>query len=239
MSLMALDAFAGSNLQWSVIDKSVLVSDLVALNKYMLHMTTCQLNVTESSFEDYSSSIYHDRSEGYFKRDKYEYSSYILGVYTIQDNTCRIVIDSAKKTIMVADPTKSIDPSFSAMDTKSLFKMCTHAEIAKSEKYTYYRLEFSEGYAFTSYEMTIKDSLPVKVVLYYSKKIKRTGSNESTRPRVEIDLDNWTTSVSDKKNAFDTDNYVSKKGDQYFLKPRYAGKFKLSDVRVLTRTTKK
>lgn len=234
---IALNAYAGDDLHWTSIEKNVMINDFTALRKYLLHMKTYQVNVIESSYEDYNTITYSDRSVGYFKRDKYEYRSYLVGIYTIQDNVCRVVIDSTKKVIMVADPTKSLDPAYSISDYQTLLKSCIRVEMAKADGKTTYRMEFSKESAYSAFEMTVKDSMTEKIVLYLNKKVK--AGTRITQPRIEIDLENWTEEVKDKKESFTTEPYVFKKGDTYYLKPRYAGKYKLSDQRVQSRTTKK
>jgi len=238
MSVVINSAFAGNGLQWSVVDKSVLASELAALNKYSQHLDKYEVNITESSYEDYYTNTYHERSEGYFKKNKNEFHSYIQGVHTIQTSDCRLVIDSSKKIIMVANPLQSLNPAFSSSgEYEILFKLCTHLERANDDGKTYYKVTFSPGYAFTSYELIIKDSLVEKVIMFYSKKIKK--GSEFFQPRVEIDFDNWTTKFTDRKNYFDINTVVEKKGSKYVLTQPYVGKFKFSDQRVLVKTTKK
>jgi hypothetical protein len=115
-------------------------------------------------------------------------------------------------------------------------KVCSKIKVAHAGNETFYRLEFKEAYPLSVYTMTIKDSMLEKIVMYYRKPV--TANNKSGKPRMEITFTKWKTSVDDIQGAFNIDNYVFKKGDEYYLTASYKGKYKLLDERVKTRNVK-
>jgi hypothetical protein len=237
IALLVTPVFAGANIHWLTIEKNVMAADLLAMSQYFQRMHTYQLEMTDASFENYTTDVYHQKATGYYKRNGYEFHSFMMGVHTIQDNVCRLTIDSAKKLMIVADPTKSMDNKLALSDYEFLLKIATKLQKAKVGDYLYYHMEFEKDYQFTAYDITLKDSLPVKAVMYYSKKVKQ--GDKLQQPRVEMNYDKWLLNVVDKETAFSISKYVEKKGGEYFLTPAYAGKYKLLDQRVLTKTNKK
>ncbi|MGP8217334.1 MAG: hypothetical protein ACLQQ4_17330 [Bacteroidia bacterium] len=237
INLAVTPVFAGNEMHWSPIDKTIMSADLAAMNQHFQRMRVYQVIMTDASFENYTTSTYHQKATGYYKRDEDKFHAFMMGVRSIQDGECRITIDSAKKIIIVADPTKSMDNNYTLSDFQALLAICTKLLKAKVGNRTYYHLEFQKDYELSSYDLTLKDSLPEKAVMYYSKKIKQGGKEE--QPRVEINYDKWIMDVSDKATAFSTEKYVEMRGGNYFLTPFYSKAFKLLDQRVLTKPNKK
>ncbi|HXP49518.1 MAG TPA: hypothetical protein VN922_06185, partial [Bacteroidia bacterium] len=176
--------FAGNDIHWSVIDKDVMSADLVAINQHYQRMHIYETVITNASYENYTTSEAHQKSSGYFKREYSQFHSYMLGVHTIQSKTCRLVIDSAKKIMIVADPTNSLDNNFTLSDFEALLKVCTKLQKAKMGNYIYYHMEFQKDYRYTAYDMTLKDSVPEKIVMYYSRKV--TKGDKTGQPRMEV-----------------------------------------------------
>jgi hypothetical protein len=234
--MIASFAFAGSDKQWVSVDRKELSQTLEALNRIIAKIEYGGATITTASYDDYISTTYHQRTEGYFKRSGNEYYSYMLGTRTIQDNDQRIVIDSSKKVICIADPTISMNNVVDAGSYASMLKACSSIQKAQWEGYTYYKMVFPPGQRMTSYEFSIKDSLLQRIVIYYDIEVKK-GSK--IKPRMEVEFSNWKTGTKYSADVFSIGKYVSKKGDDFYLKEPYAGKYKLLDERVLSKATKK
>jgi len=237
LCLIAVKGWSGGPVHWLVIDKQEMASDMAGLAKRFQHMKRYEVNVTHASFTDYKTDIAHQSFKGYFKRNNEEFHNFLLGVQTIQTAKCKVVIDSERKVIAVADPISSLDSIMPVSDYTTTYKLCSSIKRSVIANRIYYRMEFKENYSVSAIELTVKDSLPEKIVMYYSKAVKQGGS--STKPRLEISFSNWNTKFSGDKEFFDIQKYLDNKGNQYFLKTPYAAKFKLLDERVLTRNAKK
>ena len=235
--LVVFSAVAGGAVKWSEIDRNAMSTDMMALGKLFQQMRHYKVDIMQSSYEDYTSEVYHERTKGYFERSNEDYHDYTLGIHTIQSNGCRTVIDSAKRILIIGDPTSTIDSMMPESNYKVMLKLCTSIKKAQNGNFTYYRMEFKEGYVLSAYEFTMEDKLPSKIVMYYSKKVKKGGA--LTKPRMEIIFSNWKMNPQETEGEYDIQKYLIKSGNSYALKAPYAGKFKLLDQRVKTRNDKK
>ncbi len=206
------------------------------ISKYMQSLSQYQATITDASYPDYTTELFHEKNTGYIKRAGQKFHNYLLGIHTIQNGTCRLVIDTAKKVLVVADPLESINDVLSDTVYNYFMKVCSKIRIAHTGNQTYYRLEFKDPYPLSFYTMTIKDSLVEKIVMYYRNEVK--VNNRSGKPRLEMTFDKWKTSIDDTQKAFDINNYVFRKGREYCLTASYKGKYKLLDERVKTRNLK-
>jgi hypothetical protein len=235
-----VSVYAKGPQQWSDISKDILSKELGAMNERFSRMLNYTVNVTDESFATYTASIYHEKFSGYFKRDRENFHSYLGSVHTIQNNECRVAVDSIKKMILISDPVDYLDQVLKASDYISLLKVCSKMRVSHADNKTTYRLDFVSGYPMAAYELTInKDSLPEKIIIYYNKEVKGTNENVSAKPRMEIYFENWATKPVTSKSDFSIDKYLIKQGDKYALKPAYSAQYKLLDERVLTRNNKK
>ncbi|HWY97770.1 MAG TPA: hypothetical protein VNY36_01685 [Bacteroidia bacterium] len=226
--------------QWLDISKDSLSATMEALNSHFAHMHNYSVKVTDESFASYTASTFHQKFSGYFKRDGESFHSYLGDVNTIQNKDYRISVDSVKKIIMISDPVDYLNQILTASDYSALLKVCTKVKISHTGDQSSYRLEFASGYPMIAYEITLKDSLPEKIVIYYSKAVKGANENISAKPRMEIYFNNWVTNAKVPKSEFNAEKYLSKQGNKFILNPPYsAAKYKLLDERVLTRKNKK
>lgn len=228
-------ACAGYAQKWEVISKDEISMKLESVNNCFIHMHNYSVNVTDESFASYTASVYHERYTGYYKRGTGVFHSCLGSLQTIQNKEFRIAVDSVRRTVMIADPSDYFDKEISGKDYSALLKVCNKTMVSRSGNVSVYRLEFDKGYPLTAYELTLKDSLPQKIVMYYSKTVKGANENNLDKPRMEIYFDNWVLNTASNKEEFNADRYVYKQGDKYFLKPPYSSRYKLLDERVLTR----
>lgn len=232
-----VSAYGNGPIKWVAINKDMMAADMMQLVKRFQHMKKYEVWVTHASYENYTTTVSHQTSKGYFIRDNKNYHNFLLGIHTIQENGCRIVIDSAKKVMMLADPTDANDSIMPVSDYSMLYGLCSSIKQGKEGNMTFYRLEFGKQYYMSAMEFVLEDSLPAKIIMYYAKSVK--SGNKMTKPRLEIEYSNWAMKISDAGTAFDIEAYVKRDGNRYFLRKNYLAKYKLLDERVLTRNNKK
>jgi hypothetical protein len=240
---MMLESYTGVygkvSAQWTDANKEVLSKTFESINNHFARMLSYSVNVTDESFASYTASIYHQKYSGYFKRNRESFHSYLGSVHTIQNKDCRIAVDSEKRMIMISDPVDYLTQVMPVESYTALLKICTKVLESHSENGTTYRLEFNSKNPVAAYEITIKDSLPEKIVVYYAKSIKAPNENAPDKPKLEVYFSNWVINTTQSKEDFDLEKYIEKKGNNYVLKPPYSVKYKLLDERVLTRNEKK
>lgn len=220
---------------WVPIDKETLSKKLEEVNAQFKNMQSYSLNVTHASFEDYTTVIPYERMQGYFKKDKQRYHSFLLGIHTIQNTECKVVIDSARSTISVSDPSSAFENTLTSNDYSTLLKLCSGLKKAEEGKQMLYRLEFPKENTVGMYEFNIgQGSLLNRMAIYYNKEIKRENGTV-TKPRMEIKFSEWKTAPVFSGDDFNQAKYVIKKGNTYVLSASYAGTYKLLDQRVVTK----
>jgi len=240
ISVMSGKGVPNTSLQWKEIKKETMSTILEQMNNRFLKMHYYKVNITDASYADYTTAAYHERSAGYFIRMGDKFHSYTLGVHTLQDKQCRIIVDSVKKSVMISDPMDYFEKSLTSGDYDELLKICQKVLISHNEKQISYRMEFTKGAPYTAYQITLKDSLPEKIVMYYSQAVQGKGEKVKSAPRMEISFNNWQTNTTALWDAVQIKNYVDLdvKENKYVLKAPYAKKYTLFDGRVLTKTKK-
>ncbi len=220
---------------WDVIDKQMMTQKLEEIKKQLKDVQNYSITVSHASFEDYTTNVPHEKTAGFFRRSKNNYHSFLVGVTTIQNANCKLVVDSAHGVIAIADPDRSLENTLTHADYDTYLSVCTAIKMMTIGKESQYRLEFSKENPLNAYEFSIGDKgFFSKITIFYNREIKKEN-NSVTKPRMEITFSNWKKNISFSKDEFDETKYVFKKGDQYFLNTLYAGKYKLLDQRVMTK----
>lgn len=225
--------------QWSDVNKDVLSKTLADVNNHFARMLNYKVSITDESFTSYTATEYHEKYSGYFKRNGESFHSNLGGINTLQNKDYRVAIDSAKRMVMISDPVDYLDKVLPTGNYTELLKSCTKTLAYHSGNVDAYRLEFAAGSPIAAYEITLKDSLPQKIVIYYSRSVKAAHEKDIDKPKLEVYYSNWVTGITLSKEEFSAEKYISKQGNNYVLTPPYSVKYKLLDERVLTRTDKK
>lgn len=220
---------------WDVISKETMAQQFDEMNRQFKSMEVYSIAVTHASFENYTDKIPHEKSTGYFKKEKNNYHSFFLGIHTIQNSRCKVVVDSAHEIIIVADPDHSFANTLTQTDYSSLLSSCALIKKMQSNKETHYRFEFEKENPLNAYEFYFgQNELLSGITIYYNREIK-TENNSITKPRMEISFRNWRKNIVYSQQEFDESRFIFKKECQYFLQPSFAGKYKLLDQRLITK----
>src|ERR1043166_1914260 len=120
-------AFAGA---WEASSKAEVSSVYEkALNWYSSN-SNCQVNVRYSSFKDHTTSKAYDESFGYFKKNKDQIRSSALGIVTIQNAQCNIIVDSASQLIVIKNKS---DMSRSLFDAEAFTASLEKVKVFKKQ----------------------------------------------------------------------------------------------------------
>jgi hypothetical protein len=238
LHLIIISSVLFYSFDWDIINKETMARKFDEMNKQFKSMQVYSISVAHTSFEDYIGTIPHEKSTGYFKKEKINYHSFLLGIHTIQNSRCKVVVDSTREIIVVADPDHSFENTLTQADYTALLSVCNSIKKSQIGKETQYRLEFAKENPLNAYEFALdQKGLLSKLTVYYNREIKREN-NTVTKPRMEITLSDWKKNINYNKEEFDESKYVFKKEGQYFLQSPYAGKYKLLDQRVVTKEKK-
>lgn len=237
--LLLITAFAHggqpSNMNWTSISKEEIIKVFENINSWFKNTSSYSLTVTHASYEDYQSEIPADKSVGYFKKDKTNYHSCLLGIHTIQNDNYKIVIDTVKKLIMVANPDKNHWGSFTLDDYNLAMGYCSALKFAQAGKEKYYRMEFKDGYPMTAYEFSLNEQGQMKQSILYYSAIKKNNENEKSQekisPRLTIVFSDYKKNPPfNYKEEFDDSRYFIKGEKKFIPAPKYQ-QYKIRDQR--------
>jgi hypothetical protein len=216
---------------WSPASKEELKNCMASIDRKMKSMDHYQVSITHLSYEDHSSEIVHDRSVGFYRRDRKRYHSSMMGVNTIQNEYLRVVIDSTNKIISIGDPDASLEQQPSPELRDLAFDRCS--SILKSEQKSNgkaFKMNFPDSYSLSSCQIAEdENSLLSEIVILYNRKVKNLQHKE-VRPKLKIIFSNWKISGEFSENEFSESRYVVKNGSKYQLTGAYVH-YKLLDQR--------
>jgi hypothetical protein len=205
------------------------------MNNWFKNTSAYSMTVTHASYENYTTTVPADKAVGYFKKDKNNYHSFLMGIHTIQNSTYKIVLDTADKIMMVANPDQLVWNTYTPDDYVLLLKTCSTIKLSIVGADKKYRIEFEKGYPLSAYEFIIDaDGLPKEVVSYYAQEIKKDEEDKNSakvKPRVSISFSGYKkNAVFNYKTEFDESKYFIRKGSKLLATENYKD-FKFSDQR--------
>jgi len=206
------------------------------INNWFINTPIYSLSVTHASYESYKTTIPVEKAAGYFKKNKNNYHSFLIGIHTIQNKTYKIVIDSSEKIILVANPDKLIWNTYTTSDYDTLLKTCATIKVTTVGNDKLYRMDFNSESPIAWYEFLINpNGLPKEIVWYYNQEIKKDEEDEASekvKPRVSITFSNYNSSaVLDYNKEFNEGIYFTNTNNKISLTEKYKN-YKLNDQRV-------
>jgi hypothetical protein len=204
------------------------------LNNLYSKTTSYSITVTYTSYENYTTQTSYETSSGFFNKYTTGYHSFLLGISTIQNSKYKIVVDTARKVIAVANPDKTFENSLTMADYKTLMENCTSIKVANEGNEKYYRIEFKSVYPINAYEYALSSTGWIKeMTLFYNKNyVNENGENVNIKPRLQIKYGNVKVGILENKSELDESKYFSKLGIKLIIASKYNG-YVLSDQRVV------
>lgn len=222
--------------EWESVSKDNMAKVFEQMSNWYKNNATYSVVVTHASYQTHTTAVPYEKSVGFFKKEKNNYHSFLLGIHTIQNANCKIVLDTANKAMMVANVDNSIWAAYTLEDYKHTLKMCKEIKVMTIDKNKMYRLEYAEGYPLERYEFLVSGDGSLKeIVWYYSKKIPKDiddENSEKVKPRLSITISTYKQTQNTSKSEFDETKYFVKKGNKLFPAEKYKN-FTLSDQRLI------
>lgn len=205
------------------------------MNNWFKNTATYSLTITHASYEDHKTIVPVEKSVGYFKKDKNNYHSFLLGMHTIQNSNYKIVVDSSEKILMVANPDQLVWNTYTLDDYTYILKNCATIRVTDSGTDKKYRMDFDKEANISSYEFLFnQDGLLKEVVSYYNEEVKKDDDENSpkVKPRISITFSEYKKNpVLNYKEEFDESKYITKKNDKLIPAEAYKD-YKFSDQRL-------
>lgn len=225
---------AAQSSSWKNIEREEMIKVLEQAGS-IYRMDSYSIMVAHASYEDHKTIVPHERSSGYFKKDKSNYHSFILGIHTIQNENYKIVIDTLNKLMLVAKPDKNILSPHSIEDQKTMLNSCINLKTMNSGNEKRYRMELKEGYPLSAYEFLIDPQGMLKeITCYYTEKNKKESGTENATitPRLSITFSEYKKNPPYNSSEFDEKKYFFIKDNRLMLTEKYKD-FKLHDQRII------
>ncbi len=205
------------------------------INSWFLNTPTYTLMVTHTSFEDYKTIVPADKSVGYFKKDRNNYHSFLLGIHTIQNKKYKVVVDSSQKIIIIANPDQLIWNNYTLNEYDTILKMCSTIKVIEKNSDKLYRIEFDQENPLSGYEFFVSTEGILKEMVWYSnqeiKKKPADASSETSKPRVHTVFSNYNTAPQLKyQSEFDETVYFINRNNKPIVTDRYKS-YRLLDQR--------
>lgn len=215
-------AFAQSG-EWKEISKEQAAQELnKALNWFSIN-DNYSLSLTHSSYKDYSTAIPYEVQKGYLKKYKRNYHSLIAGIHTIQNDKYRIVADTVKKYMMLANASDILLDPIGIEQLLANLKQCSSIKTLATTNEISYRLEYGQQNMQRMEVKLGKEGLLKEMIYYINKEVKNEdrSSYSFVQARLLIRLDNYKTNLKHSSADFAESAYISWKEN----KPQPAGKF--------------
>jgi len=228
-------SFVLHEVQWTSISKEDLAKAFEQVGDKYKNSASYSMNVTHASYESYTDVKPHQRSKGYFKKEGNNYHSMLLGIHTLQNERCKLIVDSAKKVILVSDPDKSMQKDPVAINYASLLSIYSALKYAASGKDKYYRIETKQNNPIAAYEYIIDGSGFMKDIVFYYRAVKKepgASGSETLSPRLHIEFSAFAENIKfNYQQEFDENRYIMKKEKKYVLREPYQD-YQLLDQRI-------
>lgn len=218
---------------WKEITKEQAAKDLQKAVSWF-NNENYSLNITHTSYKDYTTMVPFETEKGYAKRDKNNYHSFITGIHTMQDAKYRIVTDTMRRYIMLANAS---DLLFDVADIQQLtakLDLCSSLKILSTATGNRYKMEYEPSSSIQRMEIEIsKDGLLKEMVYYMNKEIKNEDRDTYSHihPRLVITFSNHKTNVKFPPAEFLQNTYITWNGSKAAPTGKYS-KYEFFDSRV-------
>lgn len=224
--------------QWMESNKQEVAKDFERMNNWYRTTPAYSVNVTHSTFEDYKTLSPFERMTGYFYKDHNNYHSFLLGIHTIQNAKCKVVVDTSNTIILVATPDKTFENAINMKEFEDGLSICKVFKKIESAKEKRLRLEFGTAGTINAYEIIIYPEGMVKeIVVFYNKAVKKDEDDpksEKKKPRLTISFSNYKTNVKfNYSEEFSETEYIKIDDKKKLTLQNKYKIFKLSDQRLM------
>lgn len=228
--LVTIFIFTFSCLSSLASDGSTLLAAYFKVSSKKLNKDTLTFNIDHISY-NLKSNIAKEKYSGFYKRAGENFYSYMVGVTTIQNANCTVVLDTSDRTLYVKDPEKLF------FDQKSVIKQTDFKDFIVSQS--------SEKDGACSFMLIPKDKkMKIKLLFSFNRdsimtkyrfenlEDKISETNATAGMAIEIRLYNFNMHPNLRDVLFfSTDTYFYERDKKIFPTQKYK-KYEISDLRI-------
>ena len=218
---------------WKIINKNDFSKILVQLQSMYNLNSSFRMEITHSSFQDYTSVNPSDEIKGYLCIDAGKVRSKLLGILSIMTPEYKMVLDSASQVIILSDIEKNKTDMIQQVDVLGYLNPCNAIQYYVEKDITVYRMDFAEAFPYKYIDISIDHNGLLHKIDYFMNHAVNDTSNSNThasKPRVTVRFENYLLSAVFPKNYFDEKQYVQLINGKMIPTVNYSN-FKIIDFR--------
>lgn len=229
-------AFKPADQPWKTIDATVAAKELKDMQQLQVKYTKYSVNLKYFTYDTKNDEGIKDKSEGYIIKYNNCIKSRLMGIYTLQNKSLRISIDSVKKLIQVSNPFTSEQSDFSLNDYIKILGYCKAVKKATVNKTTGYRFETKNIEGVMAQEVFLEEGIIKEANIYYANKHfvreNNTVRTEMVYPKLQVLFSNFNSNLKLTESDFNEAQILVVQNNKTIkLTEAYRG-FKLIDGRV-------
>lgn len=148
------------------------------------------IDITYSSYKGHEALAPYETMQGFYRFDNGRSHTYIQGVHTIVNGTFKMILDTAHKTMVIADAPTTQSNELMQINYENSKQYMTSCKKSVGEFSTVYRMEFSEKVAYSAYSLTFsKDGQMKDITVYYSQDYPsdpKAPNSPRVKPKLKI-----------------------------------------------------
>lgn len=221
------------NSEWKELTKDQASKELNSVLNWFSATENYSVGLTHASYKDYTTTVPYEVQKGYLKKYKRNYHSLIAGIHTVQNEKYRIVADTIKKYMMLANASELLLESIGMEQLLLKLELCSSIKTLTKSNEILYRLEYNKQNMQRMDIKINKDGLIKEIVYYLNKEIKNEdrSSYSFVQPRLVITLDNYKLNVKYNPIEFSESSYITWKDSKAIATGRYSA-YEFFDSRV-------
>jgi hypothetical protein len=182
--------------QTVTIEKEEMVKVFKKINEWFKDTPSYSMTITHASYENYEAQVPYQKATGFFKKEKENYHSFIMGMHTIQNDHFKFVIDSSSKTILVANPDQLTWTNYTTDDYTVQLMNSIAIRMTTVGTYKFYRVELAENSSINAYEFLVdEDGLLKEVKWYYNQAVSKDDGPKA-KPKAGISFSGYKKNIS-------------------------------------------
>jgi hypothetical protein len=216
---------------WSRVTTDDFLAAMTNITDKVQKNASYSVDLSYTTYELSKNEIIHDYSSGYVKKSGIDTHSFTMGIHTIQNEKCRVVVDSINEIIAVTNPMSVEFNEMAPALSKELYKNVKSIRKRNTDGIISYEVVFGENMPIISFVLQVdQQQLMKQVDIVYRRQLK-SNSQQDTNLRLRLAFNNWIFNPKFSQEVFSMSRYVNEEKDNYSPSSAYSN-YQLSDQRI-------
>lgn len=184
-----------------------------------------------TSYKGYTSTTKEDESEGYFIKKGNTVISYQLGIYSVQDKSIKVMIDSSENMVGITYPDTALDLNYSMKGLLDKRQYIQSIDFMDKREKKYITINFKKGFSYSKIVTVLsKNNLLESVEMFIARDVHYKdveGNEQNDKARIKIV---YYPMKGKKEIPLNIENILTKQNSEYITTSAFS-KFELIDFR--------